>query len=70
VRLRKAGSAGHFPSQRADVSYEQLAERLREHGLEETEGSISNKLSRTFPVSCFFAVMKAIGVDQVRMEGL
>jgi hypothetical protein len=31
---------------RVDVSYQQLAERLREHGLEETEGSISNKLSR------------------------
>jgi hypothetical protein len=53
---------------RADVSYQQLAERLREHGLEETEGSISNKLSRgTFPASFFLAVMKAIGRETVSL---
>ncbi len=54
---------------RADVSYQELAEKLREHGLEETEGSISNKLSRgTFPASFFLAVMKAIGRDQVNIS--
>jgi len=53
---------------RADVSYHELAERLREHGLEETEGSISNKLSRgTFPASFFLAVMRAIGREQVNL---
>jgi hypothetical protein len=53
---------------RADVSYHQLAEMLREHGLEETEGSISNKLSRgTFPASFFLAVMKAIGRENVNL---
>src|SRR5260370_19293233 len=50
---------------RADVTYHELAERLREHGLEETEGSISNKLSRgTFPASFVLAVMRAIGREQ------
>jgi len=53
---------------RADVSYHELAERLREHGLEETEGSISNKLSRgTFPATFFLAVMKAIGRENVNL---
>ena len=41
---------------------------LREQGLEETEGSISNKLSRgTFPASFFLAVMKAIGRENVNL---
>ena len=31
---------------RADVTYEELAFRLREHGFEETKASITNKLSR------------------------
>ena len=31
---------------RADVTYEGLAERLKEHGFVETKASISNKLAR------------------------
>ena len=51
---------------RADVTYEELAERLREHGLEETKGSIAAKISRgAFPATFFIAVMKAIGREQV-----
>jgi Domain of unknown function (DUF6471) len=39
---------------RADVTYEELAERLREHGLEETKGSIAAKISRgAFPATFF-----------------
>jgi len=54
---------------RADVSYHQLAERLREHGLEETEGSISNKLSRgTFSATFFLATMKAIGRENLNLS--
>jgi 3-mercaptopyruvate sulfurtransferase SseA len=54
---------------RADITYEELAERLREHGLEETKGSIAAKISRgAFPATFFIAVMKAIGVEQVRLE--
>jgi hypothetical protein len=53
---------------RADVTYEELAQRLREHGLEETESSVSNKLSRgTFPATFFLASMKAIGREQVNL---
>jgi hypothetical protein len=54
---------------RADVTYEELARRLRdEHGLEETAASIGNKLSRgTFPASFLLAVMRAIGRENVSL---
>jgi hypothetical protein len=54
---------------RADLTYEELARRLREHGLEETESSISNKLSRgTFAATFFLATMKAIGRQTVNLD--
>ena len=54
---------------RAEVTYGELADRLREHGLEETEASIANKLSRgTFAATFFLAAMKAIGVEHVRIS--
>jgi DNA-binding transcriptional ArsR family regulator len=53
---------------RADVTYEELAERLREHGLEETKGSIAAKISRgAFPATFFIAVMKVIGRENVNL---
>jgi hypothetical protein len=66
-----AGRAKRFLKaelKRADVTYEELARRLREHGLEETESSVSNKLSRgTFPATFFLATMKAIGRENVSL---
>ena len=57
---------------RAEVSYAELARRLKEeHGLEETEASIANKLSRgTFAATFFLATMKAIGREQVNLGDL
>jgi hypothetical protein len=53
---------------RADVTYEELAERLREHGLKETKGSIAAKISRgAFPATFFIAVLKVIGREQVNL---
>jgi len=54
---------------RADVTYVELARRLREdQGLDETVGSIGNKLSRgTFPASFLLAVMKAIGRENINL---
>jgi tetratricopeptide (TPR) repeat protein len=53
---------------RADVTYEELAERLRQHGLEETKHSVSAKIGRgTFPASFFFAAMKAIEREHVNL---
>jgi hypothetical protein len=56
---------------RADVTYEELARRLREYGLGETESSVSNKLNRgTFPATFFLASMKAIGREQVNLADM
>jgi hypothetical protein len=56
---------------RADVTYEELARRLRAMGYEETKVSVANKLSRgTFPATFFVAVMKAIGRDNVVLSDL
>jgi hypothetical protein len=54
---------------RADVTYEELAERLTEHGLSETRNSIAAKLKRgTFPATFLLAVMAAIGLDAVNLS--
>ena len=57
---------------RAEISYAELARRLKEdHGLEETEASIANKLSRgTFAATFFLATMKAIGRENVSLADL
>jgi hypothetical protein len=54
---------------RAEVSYAELARRLKEHGLEETEASITAKLNRgTFAAIFFLATMKAIGRQTVNLD--
>lgn len=53
---------------RAEVSYAELARRLKEHGLEETEASITAKLNRgTFAATFFLATMLAIGRQNVNL---
>ncbi len=54
---------------RAGIGYKELAERLKRDGLEETETSITGKLARgAFAASFLLATMKAIGVEQVRLQ--
>lgn len=54
---------------RADVGYRELAERLKKHGLDESEASIANKLSRgTFPATFLLAALVAIGAEAVKLE--
>ena len=56
---------------RADVTYEELAKRLKKYGLEETEASIANKLSRgTFAATFFLATLAALERDGVRLEDI
>jgi len=53
---------------RAEVSYAELARRLKEHGLEETESSITAELNRgTFAATFFLATMKAIGRETLNL---
>ena len=54
---------------RADVTYEELAQRLSEIGWTETKSSIAAKISRGgFPASFLVAVMKVIGRQTVNLE--
>ncbi len=54
---------------RADVGYRELAERLKKHGMKETEASIANKISRgTFSATFLLAALIAIGAEVVKLE--
>ena len=56
---------------RAGVTYTELARRLEEHGLQETEASITSKLARgTFAATFFLAVLAALGLDGMKLESL
>ena len=56
---------------RADVSYQELAKRLKKHGLTETEASVANKLSRgTFAATFFPAALVALEVERVSLEDI
>ena len=54
---------------RAGVGYAELARRLSDMGLAETEGSVTVKINRgAYPAWFLFAVMKAIGAKEIRAE--
>jgi Domain of unknown function (DUF6471) len=56
---------------RADVTYEELAERLKDHGFDETKASIANKLARaTVPAAFFLAVLAAIGCQNITLKDI
>ena len=56
---------------RADVTYEELAKRLKKHGLAETEASVTSKLARgTFAATFFLACLAALELEGVRLEDL
>ena len=56
---------------RADVTYEELANRLKKHGFAETKASIANKLARgTFSASFFLASLAALDLNGVQLEQL
>ena len=53
---------------RHDVSYGELAKRLKDAGMEETEASVANKVSRgTFTAIFFLASLDAIGCETVHV---
>jgi hypothetical protein len=56
---------------RADVTYEELARRLKRHGFQETEASITSKLGRgTFPATFFLACLAALELRGVQLEDI
>lgn len=77
-RRRAAGqvSAAAAPSpslkvelKRAEVTYEELAQRLARHGMTETKASVANKLARgAFTATFFLAALVEIGCQVIRLE--
>jgi hypothetical protein len=54
---------------RAGLGYKELVVKLREHGIEETEASITGKLNRgTFAVTFFLAVLAVLELEGVRLN--
>jgi hypothetical protein len=52
-----------------DVTYAELAKRLKKHGLKETEAGITMKLKRgTFTAIFFLACIAALELEQVVLE--
>ena len=53
----------------AEITYVDLAVRLKKFGFKETEASITNKLKRgTFSATFLLAAMTAIGCDVIRIK--
>ena len=53
----------------AEVTYAELAKRLKKHGLKETEAGITVKLKRaTFTTIFFLACIAALELEQVVLE--
>jgi len=56
---------------RADVTYDELADRLKQYGFEETRASVANKLARaTMSAHFLLASLAAIQVRNIRLEDL
>ena len=57
---------------RSGVTYSELAKRMKEqHGLEETEASVTSKLARgTFAATWLLATLAALELEGVRLEDL
>lgn len=53
------------------VGYKELIQRLSDHGIEETEASVTSKLARgTFAASFFLACLAVLEMEGVRLEDL
>jgi len=52
-------------------TYEELAEKLKAHGFQDTKASIANKLARAaIPAAFFLAAIACIGVAEVALEDI
>ena len=56
---------------RADITYEELAKRLKDHNFNENAASIANKISRgTFAATFFLACLAALELDGIKLEDI
>jgi hypothetical protein len=56
---------------RADMTYDDLAAKLKRHGFDETKASIANKLARaTLSAHFFLASLAAMGREQIALADI
>jgi virulence-associated protein VapD len=56
---------------RADLTYDDLADRLKKHGFDETKASIANKLARaTMSAHFFLASLVALGREEITLADI
>ena len=56
---------------RADMTYEDLAEKLKKHGFDESKASIANKLARaTMSAHFFLASLVAMEKEELSLEDI
>lgn len=56
---------------RADMTYEDLADKLKKHGFDEFKASIANKLARaTMSAHFYLASLVAMGKDELSLEDI
>ena len=66
---RRAAAFLKAEMKKADVTYAELAKRLKKHGLKETEAGITMKLKRgSFSAIFFLACVAALELEQVVLE--
>ncbi len=54
---------------RAEVTYEELAQRLAKHGMTETKASVASKLARgAFTATFFLAALMEIGCQTIDLD--
>jgi hypothetical protein len=54
---------------KAEITYEELAKRMKRHGVPETKASVTNKLARgTFPATFLLASLAALEREGLRLE--
>jgi Domain of unknown function (DUF6471) len=53
---------------RADLTYDDVAERLKKHGFKQTKASIANKARASLPVAFFLACLAALELERVMLE--
>lgn len=67
----RAGRHLKVELKKAELTYEQLAEKMKDHGFSETKASIANKLARgTFATPFYLAALVAIGIQNVSLEDI
>jgi hypothetical protein len=56
---------------RAEMTYDDLADKMKKHGFDESKASIASKLSRaTMSAHFFLAALAAMGRDQLSLEDI